>query len=91
MKNSKIVSIVLAGLALCLNSSVASAKQTIRIIDGREVVVHTNPIPVVLHRLVPPQRGRHVTQREVDQGKFGRVTSGPVSNTTSATTTTKPK
>lgn len=30
-------------------------------------VVHTNPVPVVLHRIVPPYRGVHVYQ-----GRGGR-------------------
>jgi len=47
----------------------AYATQTKKVINGREVVVHTNPIPVVLHRLVPPQHGRHLTQREIEKGK----------------------
>jgi hypothetical protein len=38
-------------------------------VHGKEVVVHTNPIPVVLHRMVPPQHGRHMTERELQQGK----------------------
>ncbi len=50
-----------------------SAKQYVRHVQGREVVVHTNPIPVVLHRLVPPQHGRHVTEQEI---RRGRVPSG---------------
>jgi len=46
----------------------ANAKQHKQNINGKEVVVHTNPIPVVLHRMVPPQHGRHVTQKEVSKG-----------------------
>lgn len=30
-------------------------------------VVHSNPVPVILHRLVPPNRGVHVYQ-----GRAGR-------------------
>ncbi|MBU6238241.1 MAG: hypothetical protein KGQ51_10455 [Planctomycetes bacterium] len=43
----------------------ADAKQYTRHVNGREVVVHTNPIPVLMHRAVPPQHGRHITQREL--------------------------
>lgn len=46
----------------------ASATQHKQIVNGREVVVHSSPIPVILHRLVPPQHGRHVTQKEVSSG-----------------------
>ena len=42
----------------------ASADQFVGRHHGREVVVHSNPIPVFLHRLVPPNYGRHVTIRE---------------------------
>lgn len=51
-------------------SGTASAKQYVRNVHGREVVVHTNPIPVVLHRMVPPQHGRHITQRELQSGRI---------------------
>jgi hypothetical protein len=53
----------------------ANAKQYVQNYNGRQVVVHTNPIPVFLHRMVPPQHGRHVTQKEIQQGKL------PVSRT----------
>ena len=46
----------------------AQAKQYTRNVNGREVVVHTNPLPVLLHRAVPPQHGRHITQRELRTG-----------------------
>ncbi|MFZ4080212.1 MAG: hypothetical protein ACOYKN_03210 [Pirellula sp.] len=60
-----------AAFALVVSASFGSAqaKQYTRNVNGREVVVHTNPIPVVLHRMVPPQHGRHVTEREMNQGK----------------------
>jgi hypothetical protein len=51
-------------------SESASAKQYVRHVHGREVVVHTNPVPVVLHRMVPPQYGRHVTERAIQNGKL---------------------
>ena len=46
----------------------ASAERHLQRVNGKEVVVHTNPIPVILHRMVPPQLGRHVTQKEVSKG-----------------------
>jgi len=42
----------------------ASADQFIGHKNGRELVVHSNPVPVLLHRLIPPNYGRHVTNRE---------------------------
>lgn len=60
-----------AAMAVLLSASLgtAQAKQYIKKVHGKEVVVHTNPIPVVLHRMVPPQHGRHMTERELQQGK----------------------
>lgn len=66
-------------LTVSLWADFASAKQYVRNVQGREVVVHTNPLPVVLHRMVPPQHGRHVTERELTRGRvpqagrYGRI------------------
>jgi hypothetical protein len=68
MSNTRIVLTLL--VSLVVGSSTATAKQYVRHVHGKEVVVHTNPIPVVLHRLVPPQHGRHVTEREIRAGKL---------------------
>ena len=58
--------IQLACLSLIVGfASQADATQHKQIVNGKEVIVHSNPIPVILHRLVPPQHGRHVTQKEV--------------------------
>lgn len=48
----------------------ASADQFVTRHHGREIVVHTNPIPVLLHRAVPPNLGKHVTVREYRAGKI---------------------
>ncbi len=69
-KTLKIVTIPLITLMLTALASDASAKQHTQNINGKEVVVHTNPIPVMLHRMVPPQHGRHVTQKEVAKGSI---------------------
>lgn len=61
------LTVVAVGVLASVPNS-AEATQYKKIVNGKEVVVHTNPIPVVLHRLVPPQHGRHVTAREVNQG-----------------------
>ncbi len=70
-----------AAIALSLSALIgtARAKQYTRKVHGKEVVVHTSPLPVVLHRMVPPQHGRHVTERELQQGKVpqsGRYLGG---------------
>ena len=59
---------LIAILGVLLFSSHASAERYTQRVNGKEVVVHTNPIPVILHRMVPPQHGRHVTQKEVSKG-----------------------
>ncbi|MCU0720815.1 MAG: hypothetical protein MUC83_13985 [Pirellula sp.] len=40
------------------------AKQFLAHKNGREVVVHTNPLPVIFHRLLPPNHGRHISASE---------------------------
>jgi hypothetical protein len=71
----KLTSIAIAILLMVCVSENASAKQYAQTFHGRHVVVHTNPLPVVLHRMVPPQYGRHVTQREIQAGRLpsGRI------------------
>lgn len=71
--------LVAVAVALLWTSGGVEGKQYTRRVQGREVVVHTNPIPVVLHRMVPPQHGRHVTEREISSGKVpqpGRLLGG---------------
>ena len=67
-KTLKIITIPLVALTLMALATDANAKQHTQNVNGREVVVHTNPIPVILHRMVPPQHGRHVTQKEISKG-----------------------
>ena len=66
----KIVTIPLIALMLNALTSDAGAKQHTQRMNGKEVVVHTNPIPVMLHRMVPPQHGRHVTQKEISKANI---------------------
>ena len=54
-------------VAMIVSASTAIAEKYKKVVNGKEVVVHTNPIPVILHRMVPPQHGRHVTQKEVSK------------------------
>lgn len=68
---------IFASFMLFLTAN-AEAKQYKKVVNGRELVVHTNPIPVLLHRMVPPQYGRHVTEKEVVSNSIpptGRVVS----------------
>ncbi len=62
--NTKFVGKISAFAVVAMLANSALADQFTGHQNGREVVVHTNPIPVILHRLVPPNYGRHVTIRE---------------------------
>lgn len=62
-----VASFVISAIGL---SSVASAEQYTKQVNGRDVVVHTNPVPVVMHRLVPPYLGKHVTARQLQSGQL---------------------
>lgn len=70
------IRLVAVAVALAWTSGALEAKQYTKKIHGREVVVHTNPIPVMLHRMVPPQHGRHVTEREIHSGKVPQAGRG---------------
>ncbi len=79
MKIKTIQTIITTSLAFVVVvmtfSSNLNAEKHLQIINGKEVVVHSNPIPVILHRMVPPQLGRHVTQKEVSKGTLARPQS----------------
>jgi len=62
-----VASFVISAIGL---SSVASAEQYTKQVNGRDVVVHTNPVPVVMHRVVPPYLGKHVTARQLQSGRL---------------------
>lgn len=64
MMNSKLASALLAFAVVAGTSLSLQADQFVARHGNRQVVVHTNPIPVFLHRAVPPNYGRHVTLRE---------------------------
>lgn len=56
---------------------VASAHQYVTTFQGREVVVHSNRLPVIMHRMVPPQLGRHITASELHSGKVRTPSQSP--------------
>ena len=65
----KIITTALAFVVVVMTfSNTAKAEKHLQRINGKEVVVHSNPIPVILHRMVPPQFGRHITQKEASKG-----------------------
>ena len=58
MKFSLLLSFVLAV------PGVAEGKKYTAVQNGKEVVVHTNPAPVVVHRVLPPYGiGKHVYEK----------------------------
>lgn len=83
MLNKKFIGKIGAFAMVAILASSASADQFIGNQNGREVVVHSNPIPVFLHRLVPPNYGRHVTIREYQASRRSvqpTVTTAPNGN-----------
>lgn len=63
-------------------STNANADQFVANVKGREVVVHDSPLPVIFHRLIPPNYGRHVTVREYREGRVPEI--GPLGRITSS-------
>ena len=63
--------IATAAVVACLWVGVdsASAEKYVKQVNGRELVVHSRATPVVLHRIVPPYLGKHVTQRQLKEGR----------------------
>jgi hypothetical protein len=64
---------LLVGLFAAVSTSHLDAAQFRTHLNGRAVVVHTNPIPVMVHRILPPDKGRHVTVREYQAGHTRRA------------------
>jgi|JI10StandDraft_1071094.scaffolds.fasta_scaffold10455_1 hypothetical protein len=69
---SKLASLLFAGLVIVVSSSSVQADQFVARHGGRQVVVHTSPLPVFLHRAAPPNYGRHITLREYRAQQHGR-------------------
>ncbi len=76
MKLHRAFSLAVAILAVSA-PGVASAHQYVTTFQGREVVVHSNRIPVIMHRMVPPQLGRHITASELHSGKVRTPSQSP--------------
>ena len=61
----------LLGLAILpVLLAVSSAEQHKTVLHGKEFIVHTNPVPVVVHRVLPPYWNKHITSRELKTGKI---------------------
>jgi hypothetical protein len=62
----------LMALVVCLaiSQSSAWAKTSQVQVNGRELVVHNSPVPVLVHRALPPYWGKHVTERQLKAGRL---------------------
>ncbi len=73
MRKSSVFVAIAGSFAILVGANNAEARQFTARHQGREVVVHTNPVPVILHRLVPPNHGRHITAQEYQQRRSGTL------------------
>ncbi len=62
--------IVVVGLSSLACVPQASAEIYTRQVNGKELVVHTNTAPVIVHRILPPFHGKHVTERQLKAGRL---------------------
>lgn len=67
---TRIGALLLAGAVTLSGMQSSSADTYSRHVNGKEVIVHTNPVPVILHRAVPPYLGKHVTERQLKSGRL---------------------
>ncbi len=51
-------------------AELANAKQKQVHVGGRELVVHSRTLPVLVHRALPPFWGKHVSQRQLNAGRL---------------------
>jgi hypothetical protein len=62
---------------VCFSSFVslpnAYADKYVQHVNGRDFVVHTNAAPVIVHRVLPPFLGKHVTERQLKVGRLPPV------------------
>ncbi len=66
-----------AVVVVCLSSFItlpqAYAEKHVQTLNGREFVVHSNAAPVIVHRVLPPFLGKHVTERQLKVGRLPPV------------------
>lgn len=61
MRNLLPIGILVAACMALAMPDQAQAKRYVAVKDGKEVVVHTNVTPVIVHRVLPPYGlGKHV-------------------------------
>lgn len=82
MLRRNVVSLSLIAVFATIFSTQANADQFVTHVKGREVVVHDSPLPVIFHRLIPPNYGRHMTVREYREGRLPEI--GPLGRITSS-------
>ncbi len=72
MTRQIILTATVLGALVAIGNS-ASAEKHVTQVNGKELVVHTSPVPVVVHRVFPPYLGKHVSARQL---KAGRLPAG---------------
>jgi hypothetical protein len=67
---ARCVAIAVLCVSLLVGTPEARAEKYVKHVNGREFVVHTNPAPVIVHRILPPFYGKHVTERQMKVGRL---------------------
>jgi hypothetical protein len=70
---ARVIAVVMVGFLGFATLPNAYAEKYVQHVNGREFVVHTNPAPVVVHRVLPPFLGKHVTERQLKVGRLPPV------------------
>jgi hypothetical protein len=62
------------GIITSLASGIGCAadRKYVKHVQGKEVIVHTNLAPVLLHRISPPYLGKHIHERGLQKGRLPR-------------------
>ncbi len=67
------VAMIVVGLSCFVGLPKAYAEKYVQHVNGREFVVHSNAAPVMVHRVLPPFLGKHVTERQLKVGRLPPV------------------
>jgi len=70
---SRFIAIVVVCLSSLATVPQAFAEKHVQTVNGREFVVHSSAAPVIVHRVLPPFLGKHVTERQLKMGRLPPV------------------
>ncbi len=70
---ARCIAFAIVGLSGLASVPHAYADKYVQNVNGRAFVVHTNVAPVVVHRVLPPFLGKHVTERQLKVGRLPPV------------------